>query len=144
MIICIFSHSRPFPTNFCLKRCHNCIYLIFWIFYEFSITRRVETKQNDNFYFPCFSVYSNLLWLEMKPQWYFYIFRIFLLFFRNFLLRVGLKRNGMIIFIFLVSRSIPTYYGVKWSHNGIFIFSEFFFYFLGIFYYASGRNETER
>ena len=67
----------------------------FAIFYEFSITRRVGTKRNDNFYFPCFSVYSNLLCLVM-------------------------------------------------SHNDIFKFSEFFFYFFGIFFYASGNNETER
>ena len=58
---------------------------------------------------------------------FFLIFWIFLQFFMNFLLRVGLERNGMIIFIFPVSRSIPTYYGMKWSNNGIFKFSEFFF-----------------
>ena len=56
-IIYIFSLSRPFPTNFCSKRSHNCI---------------------------------------------------FLQFFMNFLLRVGLERNGMIIFIFPVFQSIPT------------------------------------
>ena len=39
--------------------------------------------------------------------------------------RVGTKPNDN--FIFPVSRSIPTYYGLKWSHNGIFIFSDFFF-----------------
>ena len=91
--------SRPFPSNFCLKRSHHSLFLIFLIFfaifYEFSITRRVGMKRNDNFYFPCFSVYSNLLCLEM-------------------------------------------------SHNDIFKFFKFFFYFSGIFYYASGRNETER
>ena len=51
-------------------------------------------------------------------------------FFVNFLLLVGLERNWMIIFIFNVSQSIPTYYGLKWSHNSIFIFSEFFSIFL--------------
>ena len=93
------SLSRPFPTNFCLKRSHNSLFQIFWIFfaifYELSITRQVGMKRNDNFYFPCFSVYSNLLCLEM-------------------------------------------------SHNDIFKFFKFFFYFSGIFYYVSGRNETER
>ena len=71
-IIYIFSLSRPFPTNFCLKRSHNCIFFnflnFFAIFYEFSITRRVGTKRNDNFYFSCFSVYSDLVRLEIKPQ----------------------------------------------------------------------------
>ena len=93
------SLCRPLPTNFCLKRSHNCFFLIFWIcfaiFYEFSITRLVGIKRNDNFYFPCFSVYSNILCLEM-------------------------------------------------SHNDIFKFSEFFFYFFWIFYYASGWNGTWR
>ena len=83
MIICIFSHSWPFRTNFCLKRSHNCI------------------------------------------------FSIFLQFLMNFLLRVGLERNGVIIFIFPVFQSILTYYSLKWSHNGS-------------FYYASGWNGTER
>ena len=67
-----------------------------------------------------------------------------MLFFWNFLLRVGFERNGKIIFVFLISRSIPTYYGLKWSHNGIFKFLEFFFYFFRIFFYVSGSNEMER
>ena len=92
---------------------------------EFSITHCVGTKRNDNLYFLCFSAFSNQILLEKKPQLYFFIFFIFLQFFMNFILRVGLERNGMIIFIFSVSHSIPTYYGLKRSHNGIFKFSEF-------------------
>ena len=38
----------------------------FAIFLEFSISLRVRTKRNDNFYFLPFSNFSNLLWLEMK------------------------------------------------------------------------------
>ena len=98
-IICIFPLSRPFLTNFILKRSPNSFFLIFWIFLQF---------------------------------------------FMNFLLRVWLERNGMIIFLSPVSRSIPTYYGLKWSQNDIFLFLEFFYYFFWIFYYALGRNETER
>ena len=93
------SLSRPFPTNFCLKRSQNCIFLIFWIFLQF---------------------------------------------FMNFLLRVRLERNWMIICIFPIYQSIPTYYGLKWSHNGIFKFSEFFSYFFGIFYYVSDWNGVGR
>ena len=37
------------------------------IFLEFSITRRVETKRNDNFYFLSLSAFANLFWVEMKP-----------------------------------------------------------------------------
>ena len=39
----------------------------FSIFFKFSITHCVETKRNDNFYFPSFSEFSFLFWLEMKP-----------------------------------------------------------------------------
>ena len=39
----------------------------FVIFLEFSITHRVGTKQNDNFYFLSFSAFSKLFWIEMKP-----------------------------------------------------------------------------
>ena len=39
----------------------------FAIFLEFSITRRVVTKRNDNFYLLSFSAFSNLFWLERKP-----------------------------------------------------------------------------
>ena len=47
----------------------------------------------------------------------------------------------MIIFIFFLFHPPSTYGVLKWRDNGIF---EFFCYFFGIFYYALGRNETER
>ena len=72
--------------------------MVFWnflnfiaIFLEFSITIRVRTKRNYNFYFLSFTAFSNLFWLEMKPQRY---FLIFWLLYWNFLLYVGLERNG--------------------------------------------------
>ena len=54
-IIFIFSFSHLFQTYFGFKRIHNCILYFFAIFLEFSITRRVGTKRNDNFYFLSFS-----------------------------------------------------------------------------------------
>ena len=54
---------------------------IFAIFLEFSFTRWMGTKRNDNFYFLYFSAFSNLFWLEMKPQWYYLIFWFFFIFF---------------------------------------------------------------
>ena len=116
----------------------------FAIFLEFSISRRVGTERNDNFYFLSFSAFFNLFWLEMKPYWYFLIFWNSLLFYWNFLLRVVEERNGLIIFIFSLSRPFPTYFGLKWGRNGIFRFFEFYCYFFGILNYASGRNETSR
>ena len=67
-----------------------------------------------------------------------------MLFFCNFLLLVGQERNGMIIFIFSLSQSFLTYFGLKWSCNGIFQFFEFFCYFFGIYNYGSGRNWSEQ
>ena len=140
----------------------------FAIFFEFSISRWVGTKRNDNFFFFSFLAFSNLFCLGMRPQWYILIFQFFcfcfwifnyasgrngtewwflfspfllfikpilawkeyimvfsnflnfLLFFWNFLSRVGLERNVMIIFIFSLSRPFPTCFDLKESHNGIF------------------------
>ena len=62
------------------------------IFLEFSITRRVGTKRNCNFYFLHSSAFSNLFWLGMKPQWYFLIFWFFFSFFGIFYYLSG--KNG--------------------------------------------------
>ena len=80
----------------------------------------------------------------MNPLWYFWIFWIFMLFFWNFILWVGYEWNGTIIFIFCLSRSFPTYFGLKWSHNDTFKFFEVFCYFFGIFFNAAGRKRVER
>ena len=110
---------------------------------EFSITRCVGTERTDNFYFFSFSALSNLFWLERKPKWYILIFSILLQFFWNFQFRAGLERNETIIFIFSFSHLFQTYFGLKRIHNRIFYFIFLFFcYFFGIFYYASGWNET--
>ena len=101
----------------------------FPIFLQFSITRRVGTKRNDNFYFPTFSAFCNLFWLEMKPQPHVLIFLIFRLFYWNFLLRVGLERNWTITFIFLLSHTFPTYFGLKWILHDIFYFLQFLILF---------------
>ena len=67
-----------------------------------------------------------------------------MLFCWNFQLRDRQERNVMIIFIFSLSHPFPTYFRSKWSHNCIFWLFEFFYYFFGIFYFALGRNKTER
>ena len=106
MIILIFNISHPFPTYFGLKWT-IMVFLLFFqfltIFMEFSITLRVRTKWNDNFYFLPFSAFSNLFWLIMKPHWYFFNFFNFFAIFLEFSLiyRLGTERNGTIIFISL-------------------------------------------
>ena len=89
----------------------------FAIFLEFSISRRVGTERNGMTV--AFSAFSNLFWLEMKPERYILIFWILLLFFWNFKLRLGWERNVTIIFIFSLSRHFPINFGLKWCHNGI-------------------------
>ena len=54
------------------------------------------------------------------------------------------RLDGTIIFIFSLSRPSPIYFGLKWSHNCIFLIFEFLCYFFGIFYFALGWNETKR
>ena len=44
------------------------------IFMEFSITLRVRTERNYNFYFHSFSSVPNLFWLKMNTYWYFFNF----------------------------------------------------------------------
>ena len=39
----------------------------FAIFFEFSLTRRIGMKRNDNFYFLSSSTFSTLFWLQKKP-----------------------------------------------------------------------------
>ena len=123
------------------------MFIIFFIFLlillEFSITRRVGTKRNCNFYFFHSSTFSNLFWLGMKPQRYFLIFLIFFLFFWNFLLRVEWEQNGTAIFIFSIPRPFPTYFGLEWSHNSIFWFFDFFSLFLEFSIICRVRTERK-
>ena len=68
-----------------------------------------------------------------------------MIFYWNFLLRMGQEQNGTIIFIFSLSQPLPTYFGLKWGSNGIFLkFLIFLLFCFGILYYTSGRNGTER
>ena len=111
----------------------------FAIFLEFSITRRVGTKQNDKFYILSFSAFSNLFWLEMMRQWYFWIF---LLLFWNFLLRVRLERNVTIIFIFSLSHPFPLI--LAWN-EAIMVFLKFLnFFAIFLEFSISRRVGTKR
>ena len=78
-------------------------FIFLLIFLEFSITRRVGTKRKCNFYFFHSSAFSNLFWLGMKPQRYFFIFWFFFSFFGIFYYLSG--KNGterqFLFFLFL-------------------------------------------
>ena len=105
MITFIFTHSGPFPTYFGSKRSPIMVSFnflnVFSISFEFSITRRIGTEWNYNFYFLSFLSIPNLFWLKINPKWYFLIFLIFLLFFLKFSATclVGTKRNDDFYFL---------------------------------------------
>ena len=110
---------------------------------EFPILCRVGMDRNENFFFLSYSAYPISFWLEMKPQWCFLIFWIFLLFFWNSLFLVGLEWIGTRIFFFSHSRPVPSSFGLKWSHNDVLWIFKFFYYFFGIPYSRSGWNGSE-
>ena len=110
---------------------------------EFSITLRVETKRNDDFYFLSFSAFSRLFWIEMRPSWYllniFNFFSIFLEF--SIMHRVGTERNDNFYF-----RAFSVFTNQKaWNEVTMVFFNFFVFFchFFGIFYHASGKNRME-
>jgi len=85
---------------------------LFAIFLEFSITRRVGMKRNDNFYFLSFSAFPNLFRLAIMPYEYLLLLRILLLFFWNFQLWVGwvgMDRNNMFHYL-----SFLAFFNVFW------------------------------
>ena len=76
----------------------------------FYASGRNETKQNDNFYFPYFSSFSDLFWFEMdrnRISFIFWIFTIFMEF--SITLRVGTKRNDNFYFLYF-----PTFSNLFW------------------------------
>ena len=96
--------------------------------------RRVGTKCNDNFYFISFSSFSNLFLACNEAIMVFFNFLIFLLFFWNFLLCVGLERNGTMIFIFSLSQPFPTYCG--WNEAIMVFFNLLNLFFLFFWYFV--------
>ena len=79
----------------------------FDIFLGFSISRRVGTKRNDNFYILSFTAFYNLFSLEIKAQWYILIFLNFFAIFLEFSFtrRVGTKGNNNFYFLCFSSLS---------------------------------------
>ena len=74
--------------------------------------RREGTKRNYNFYFLSFFAFSKLFWLEMMPQWcffifYFYFFAIFLEF--SIMRQEGTERNDNFSF-----PSFSSYFNLWW------------------------------
>ena len=72
------------------------------IFLEFSKLGWVGTDSKRNFFLHSFSAFPVLFWLEIKPEWCFLIFWIFILLLWNFLDRVGLDRTQIKKFLLLI------------------------------------------
>ena len=98
---------------------------------NFSSTCLVGTKRNNNFYFPYFSSFSDLFWLEMNHYRISFIFWIFYYFYWIFYyasVMNGTEWNNN--FCFSLSHLFRTYFGLEWILNGSFwIFLLFFWNF---------------
>ena len=69
-------------------------------FWNFLLRIGQERNGTITFYFLFFPSFSNLLWLEMNPQWYFLIFLYFFASSLKFSItnRVGMERNDNLYF----------------------------------------------
>ena len=118
----------------------------FAFFLAFSTLRRIGTERNDNFYFlPFWSSFQGILARNGAIMVLFNFLNFFAIFLEFSITRqVRTGRNETRIFIFSLSHPLSTDFGLKWSHNGIFFFFEFYCCVFGIFHNASARNETKR
>ena len=113
---------------------------------EFSSTHLVGTKRNDNFYFPYFSSFSDLFWLEMnhnRISFFFFVefFTIFMEFYITH--RVGTEQNGSIIFVSLFLIFFQPILAWNEFLMVFFNFLNYFAIFWGILCYVSDRNVTD-
>ena len=78
-------------------------------------------ERNENFCFLSFSAFPLWILAWKDAILVFFNFFNFLLFFWNFLFRVEQEQKRTLIFLFSLSQPFPTYFGLKWGHNGIFL-----------------------
>ena len=147
--IFISSIPRPVPTYFGLEWSHNGIFWFFDSFFSFFGIFYYSSNWNGTerqFLFSLFlGLFKPILGWKVAITGFFNFLNFFPIFFELSLIRwIETKRNETIIFIFSLFQRFPIRFGLKYGHNGIFQFLEFFCYFFGIFYYASIWNGTER
>ena len=97
------------------------IFLNFFGIFYYALGRN-ETERQYLFFFFLDLFQPILAWNEAHTG----IFQFFE-FFWNFKLCVRKERNEMVIFLFSLSLPFPNYFGLKWCHNGIFLFFLLFF-----------------
>ena len=115
----------------------NFFALLFEIFYSRSSSK----GRNEKFFFLSFSTCADLFSLEMKPEWCFLIFWIFLPFFFGIFYSGSSRTDRNNNCFFSLSRPVPTRFGLKWSLNCPFLFFVFICFFFGIFYSWSSRTD---
>ena len=94
----------------------NIFALLFEIFYSGSGSK----VRNENFFFRSFSTYPDPFSLEMKPEWCFLIFWIFLPFFLDFSILGGARRIETINF-FLSFSICPDPFWLEIRHEWCFL-----------------------
>ena len=112
------------------------------IFLEFSITSRVGTEWNDNFYFLSFSAFPQSISAWKDAIMVFFNFLNFLLFFWNFLFLVRHERNRtLILFSLFLSLFHPT---LAWNEALIVFFNFLNFFAIFLEFSITRRVETKR
>ena len=141
-IIFIFSHSRPFPPYVVFQSSQMVFFNFFAIFFEFCITDGIGEERNGTIIF--FSLVLDLHHPIFSSKEATVEFFNFLNFFEFCIANeIGTKRNDS--FYFLSFSFFSTLFWLQKKPQQYFIIFWFFFcYFFGIFYYASGKNKTER
>ena len=112
-----FLHKLNFENSFCFLPILSCqtsfsvLKIENWIWKQ-EIRGKNSYQTYPNFYFLSPSFFQPILaWNHAIMV--FFNFLNFFAFFWNFLFRIGLVRNGTIIFIFSLSRSFPSNFGLK-------------------------------
>ena len=119
----------------------NFFWYFFAIFLVIFCPRSGKNSIWNEIFFHSLLAYLSSVWIEILPEWCFLIFWIFLLFFWNFLVRVGLEWNsGQNLFSLLPGQSQP---GSNRNNSKMkfFNFLKILAIFLRIFLPWSGRNK---
>ena len=119
----IFSLSRSLPTYFGWERSYDGVFRFFEFFCYFFAIFYYESRRNTSerlFLLSLFPTLSQpiLAWKKCYKG-VFKLFEFFCFFFRIFHYGSGWHTSEQFFFIFSLSRPFPTYFGLKWSYDGV-------------------------
>ena len=120
---------------------------MFWIFFG-DAPSRVRQKQypKRKFLFLLILGLPSSVWLEMKPEWRFWIFLLIVLIFFLGMLHLGLGRNvtqNEFIFLFFSGLPGPIWLEIKPERRFPFSFLDFFTIFLEWFWECFSPSQAE-